>query len=46
MRILSAVSGVRVKKEAIEFRPARPPLRKLWPLCFLSLLSWCLRHGF
>jgi hypothetical protein len=26
---------VRVKAEAIEFRPARPPLRKLWPLGIL-----------
>jgi hypothetical protein len=29
---------VRVKKEAIEFRPARPPLRTLWPLVILTPL--------
>lgn len=27
-----------VKAEAMEFRPARPPLRKLWPLGILLLL--------
>ena len=27
-----------MKPEAIEFRPARPPLRKLWPLVVLSPL--------
>jgi hypothetical protein len=38
MVVHQAIGEMTIKAEPMEFRPARPPLRKLWPLGILSPL--------
>ena len=38
MLVREAIEEGMVRPEPMEFRPARPPLRRLWPLAILSPL--------